>query len=80
MTRREFERAYAARSKVGVQSLRSWRRVYPCNCGNESCEGWQSASPVLYWADRIYRESKPLKRFGMWLVLNFYRVRMWRLH
>lgn len=76
LTKTEFEAAYAERSGRSVKTLRRWRRVYPCNCGEEECEGWQSVNPQSYWEDRIFRESNPLKRFGMWMVLNFWRV--WR--
>jgi len=80
MTRSEFEAAYAKRNVVDVSWLRRWRRVYPCNCGDEECEGWQSANPLLYWDDRMFREPNSLKRCGMWVLLNFWRVRMWRMH
>ncbi len=44
MTKDEFEAAYAARSGVTVQRLYEMGRYgAPCNCGDESCEGWQMA-------------------------------------
>ena len=44
ITREEFEQAYAARSGVTVQWLRSQGlEAGPCDCGDEICEGWQMA-------------------------------------
>jgi hypothetical protein len=40
-----FEQAYAERSGITVEQLRSTGRiVVPCKCGEESCEGWQSVN------------------------------------
>lgn len=44
MTADEFERAYAERSHRTVEELRKYRTVRPCDCGDETCEGWQSIS------------------------------------
>jgi hypothetical protein len=44
MTADEFERAYAARAGITVEELRQYRTVRPCNCGDATCEGWQSIS------------------------------------
>lgn len=45
MTREEFEQAYAQRSGVTVEWLHEHdRRAYPCDCGEEGCEGWQMLS------------------------------------
>lgn len=76
ITKREFEVAYAKRSKVSVRSLRKWRRVYPCNCGESECEGWKCVNPVLYWDDRGYREPRWWKRTLMRFALAFWRLRM----
>lgn len=41
MTRDEFERAYAERSKVSVDELRELGgEVVPCECGESGCCGW----------------------------------------
>jgi hypothetical protein len=45
VTAEKFERAYAERAGVSVETLRSWGRVVrPCSCDYELCEGWQSVS------------------------------------
>ena len=44
MTAEEFEQAYAERSGFALDTLREYRTVRPCDCGDESCEGWQSIS------------------------------------
>lgn len=44
MTAEEFERQYAERAGVTVEWLRGWRTVRPCDCRDESCQGWQSVS------------------------------------
>lgn len=42
VNRQEFESAYAARSLVTVESLHEHGRYgYPCDCGEDVCEGWQ---------------------------------------
>lgn len=44
MTADEFEAAYAARSGVTVEQLHGWgRHAEPCDCGDETCEGWAMA-------------------------------------
>jgi hypothetical protein len=45
-----FERAYAERSNMTVERLHAWGRFgAPCDCGDESCEGFQ----MLYMRDRL---------------------------
>ena len=45
MTAEEFEVAYAARSGVTVAELRAAGRVVvPCQCGQVTCQGWQSVN------------------------------------
>lgn len=75
LSKSEFEAAYANRSKISVERLRAMgRRVYPCRCADELCEGWQSANPLNYWEDRLMRA--PLRdRWWIWLVFVFYRAR-----
>lgn len=42
MTKDEFEQSYAARSGITVAQLRALgRSAEPCDCGDESCMGWQ---------------------------------------
>jgi hypothetical protein len=46
LTADEFEQAYATRSGLTVEQLRALGRVVrPCNCGDDSCQGWQSMTP-----------------------------------
>lgn len=40
----EFERQYAARSGLTVDSIRRDSRVVPCDCGDDICEGWGMVS------------------------------------
>ena len=43
-TAQEFEEWYAANSGVPVALLHSWGRYgKPCDCGDDSCRGWQMA-------------------------------------
>jgi hypothetical protein len=45
MTADEFAEAYAARGGVTVEWLRErGREARPCDCGDESCDGWQMAN------------------------------------
>lgn len=44
MTQDEFERAYADRSGVTVEWLREHRTARPCECHEDTCEGWQMLS------------------------------------
>lgn len=45
MTAEEFERQYAERSGITVEQLRGLGRIVaPCDCGDETCEGWQSTT------------------------------------
>lgn len=42
MTKEEFEQQYAERSHVTVERLHELGRyAVPCDCGDESCQGWQ---------------------------------------
>lgn len=44
MTIEEFEAGYAARLGVTVEELRAMGRfAAPCDCGDESCQGFQMA-------------------------------------
>jgi hypothetical protein len=45
MTKQEFIKAYARRSHVTVEWILARRDAYPCDCGEEGCEGWQMLSP-----------------------------------
>ena len=36
-----FAIAYAARSGVTVEWLMQYKKVVPCDCDDELCEGWQ---------------------------------------
>lgn len=59
MTKRQFEERYAQQSRISVAELRRLgRRAYPCRCGDDQCEGWQSMNPALYWGDRRMRASR----------------------
>lgn len=43
ITAGQFEREYAARSKLSVLELRQHGRVVKrCKCGSSDCVGWQS--------------------------------------
>lgn len=45
MTADEFEAAYAERSGITVARLRELGRIVaPCECGDDTCEGWQSTT------------------------------------
>lgn len=44
MTADEFEARYAKNSKMSVEQIRVYRVVRPCDCGDESCLGWQMLS------------------------------------
>ena len=44
ISRDDFERAYAERSGLTVEQLRTFRTVRPCACDYDKCEGWQSVS------------------------------------
>jgi hypothetical protein len=76
-SKQQFEEAYALRSKMTVRSLRAMgRRVYPCNCGDVLCEGWQSVNPVLYWDDRLMRSAPGISRCWMQLLLAAWKLRL----
>lgn len=42
ITADEFERSYAEAGGMTVDELRLFKTVRPCDCGDESCRGWQS--------------------------------------
>ena len=45
ITAEQFEQAFAERFGMTVEELRALGRVViPCECGVESCAGWQSVS------------------------------------
>lgn len=45
-TKEEFERQFTERTQVTVAYLRAQNRIaIPCDCGDESCFGWQMAYP-----------------------------------
>lgn len=75
LSKEQFEANYALRSKIGISQLRARQRVYPCNCNEEICEGWQSVNPVLHWEDRIMRANW-WSRWWMCLVLAGWRLRL----
>ncbi len=42
MTRKEFVKQYADRSGLTVKQVRELGyQAFPCDCGGESCKGWQ---------------------------------------
>jgi len=48
--------AYAARSKVTLEWLRSHGRdVRECHCGAPECEGWQMVNVKLYEEEQAWR-------------------------
>jgi hypothetical protein len=56
ITADEFMKEYAARSNVTVEFLEeNGRRVFPCKCGDSTCEGWavlgkdQWSDPMTLW-------------------------------
>lgn len=72
-SKKQFEEAYANRSKITLRKLKALgRRAYPCHCQDDSCEGWQMAKPTLYWEDRLFRE----RRWWMWIVLLVWKMRL----
>lgn len=57
MTAEEFERQYAERSGLTVQQLRKYGRiVVPCDCGDPTCEGWQSTTPERLKDEQEFRD------------------------
>jgi hypothetical protein len=56
-----FEQEYAERSDTTVEELRGLGRVVrPCDCEDETCEGWQSVSREH--AEEIDDPAKPWVR------------------
>ena len=56
----EFEEAYAQRSLKTVEYLHmAGEFAYPCNCGEEECDGW-----AMLNADLAERNMKVLGRFS----------------
>jgi hypothetical protein len=56
MTAEEFERQYAERSGTTVEELRKMGRIVaPCNCGDETCEGWQSTTAERLADEAVWR-------------------------
>jgi hypothetical protein len=43
----DFERDYCARSGIQVETNRQFQRVGSCDCGDDSCRGWQMVSIAL---------------------------------
>lgn len=41
ITREEFERGYAERSRLTLYEYHRYLKTLPCDCGEEDCEGWQ---------------------------------------
>jgi hypothetical protein len=76
ISKREFEERYARRSKMSVDELRALgRRVYPCHCDDETCEGWQSVNPFYYWEDRAMRARGWGKRAWFFLLQRYWARR-----
>lgn len=42
MTKEEFEKGYCNRSEITVEEYHKHFVTLPCNCGDESCNGWAS--------------------------------------
>ncbi len=62
MTKGEFEAFYAKNMGMTVEQLRVFnasigRDIRPCNCEDESCQGWQMTSVFLYEEDQEMRRS-----------------------
>jgi hypothetical protein len=54
MTAEQFEQEYAAASLLTIGRLRAMGRiVLPCDCGDKSCQGWQSVNKELHIADQL---------------------------
>jgi hypothetical protein len=57
ITADEFERQYAARSRMTVEQLRALGRIVaPCDCGDSTCEGWQSTTAERLAEEKAWRE------------------------
>jgi len=49
MTKYEFEKEYAERSKVTVEWLHDHDQfAMPCTCGENGCNGWQMKHIALF--------------------------------
>lgn len=44
ITREQFEKQYAEKSKISLEDLKKLERPYPCVCDYENCHGWQMLS------------------------------------
>ena len=52
MTKEEFIKLYAEKSGVSFRFIHErGLRAEMCNCGEESCRGWQMVSPGVAWQD-----------------------------
>jgi len=69
MTRAEFVRAYAARSKASPEfaeigiidfGLRTMVAL-PCDCGEDGCEGWAMVSPSSLLDHLFFRAPERLR-------------------
>lgn len=52
MTREEFIAGYCARSGVTWEWLSQYRKVLPCECGEDICDGW-AMLPQVTDAEKI---------------------------
>lgn len=74
LTKTAFERAYAARSSMTVDQLRSRGRVVrPCDCGSEDCEGWQNMSQESAYNYDLGFNPTIWKRAWVWLLTAWAR-------
>jgi hypothetical protein len=65
MTAAEFEQAYAERSNVTVEWLKSiGRRVVPCSCDHPDCPGWQMGHSATYATDEVWMYTKRQEEGG----------------
>lgn len=49
MTKDEFEKEYALRSKVSVEWLHQQGQIaMPCDCGETGCEGWKMTQKAQF--------------------------------
>lgn len=52
ITRAEFERGYAERSRLSFDEFHRYLKALPCDCGEEDCEGWQAISMRTWKAEQ----------------------------
>ncbi len=45
MTKKEFIKRYAARSRVSVDFILQRMSACPCDCKEDNCKGWQMLTP-----------------------------------